>query len=438
MLELQNEILNELKSEILPEEFEKFIKPMRFNEKFSKESFIVYNVTNEYIAKFIQTKYGEKIEKLYENKTGIRPIINITSKTKVTKEKQQPTKEVKKSSANLNPNYNFDNFITGDSNRFAFTCAKSVAQNPGSEYNPLFIYGPSGLGKTHLLQSIGNYCIANDKVVICVTSEMFANDLSFNIANKTQDKFKEKYRNCDVLLIDDIQFLASREKAKEEFFNTFNELKYKNCQIVLTNDKPPKYIKGFEERLISRFESGLIADITPPDLETKIAIIKKKSDDNKITLTRDVVEYIATNMGDNIREIEGALSKLNAFSKLLRNEINLDFVKTAMQDQIKEKKEKVDLNEIIECVAKELNIKPSLIKGKNRSKNVVEARRISIWLSKILTTNSMPQIATFFGLKDHSAVSYNIKKTGELIDNDEFLKIRIEELKNRITSKENQ
>lgn len=435
MLSLHEQILIQLEKEILPNEFNRYIKQLKFNDKISKPNFIVYNAPNELIAKFIQTKYAKKLENAFEKHTGIKPKVQISSKVKFLQKDQNYKKLEKPRSTILSESYSFNNFVIGDSNRFAYTCCNFVAQNPGKDYNPLFIYGPSGLGKTHLLQSIGNYCIANEKVVICITSEQFINDFTFNLKNSSMNKFTNKYRNCDLLLIDDVQFLGKTDKIQEEFFHTFNELKQKNGQIVMTSDKPPKFLKGIEERLLSRFQSGLIADITPPELETKVAIIKKKSEDNKINLDQKVIEYIATNMGDNIREIESALNKLNAFSTLMRAEITLEFAKNVMQDQIKEKKEQVTLENIIDVISKELNVKPSQIKNINRTKNIVEARRIGIYLSKTLTLNSMPAIASFFGLKDHSAVSHNIKKIKELIQSDEFLKIKIEELQNKILTK---
>ncbi|MDA3080118.1 MULTISPECIES: chromosomal replication initiator protein DnaA [unclassified Campylobacter] len=434
MLSLQDEILTLFQKEILPVEFNRYAKQLKFNEKNSKPDFVVYNVSNEIIARFIQTKYGDLLTRLWENKTGIKPIIKITSKSRIS-QKDQIQKSEKPKSSLLFESFTFENFIVGDSNQFAYNLAKSVAENPGKQFNPLFIYGPSGLGKTHLLQSIGHYGIAKGNSVLCVTSEQFANDLTFHIANKITDKFKNKYRNCDLLLIDDIQFLVGREKAKEEFFNTFNELRKKQCQIVLTSDCKPKYLKGFEDRLISRFESGVVADITPPDLETKIAIIKRKSYDNKITLTKAVIEYIATNMGDNIREIEGIMSQILAYSRLIRAEISLEIVKNFVQDKIKEKMDQVSLDSILNIISKELNIKPSDIKSKTRTKGIVDARRIGIYLAKTLTSNSTAQIAKFFGLNDHSAVSHNIKKINELIESDDEIRLQVEELKNKIQRK---
>jgi len=219
-------------------------------------------------------------------------------------------------STKINPTYTFENFVVGSSNQFAYTAALSVAEKPGKAYNPLFIYGGVGLGKTHLLHAIGNFNIEKEKVVIYATIEQFMNDFTYHLRNKTIEKFREKYRDCDILLIDDVQFLSGKERTQEEFFHTFNELHNEHKQIVLTSDQPPKKIAGLEERLKSRFEWGLIADIQPPELETKIAIIKKKCELNGISLDDEIVNYLAANMDSNIREIEGVILKLNAYSTL--------------------------------------------------------------------------------------------------------------------------
>ena len=433
-----NEVLELLSKEILPSEFECYIKQLKFNEKSSNSTNVVFNVPNEIIAKFIQTKYASKIAHLFEVKTGQKPVINVqaTSKTQTKPTKKVDVKEIKAQSSLLNPSYTFENFVVGDSNQFAFLSAKAVSEQLGKIYNPLFIYGPTGLGKTHLLQSVGNFCLNGGKMVICVTSEQFITDFTYNLNNHSMERFREKYRNCDVLLIDDVQFLGKTDKIQEEFFHTFNELHAKNGQIVMTSDRQPKLLKGFEDRLRTRFEWGIIADITPPELDTKIAIIKKKCEFDKIYLGIEVINYIATNMGDNIREIESAIINLNAYARLMRQEITLEFAKNILRDQIKEKRENINLKSIVEIVSKELNVKPSEMKSKSRSKNIVEARRIVIYLAKNLTPNSMPQIAQFFNMKDHSAVSHSIKKINELIETNEYFKIRVEELKNKILTKE--
>jgi len=433
-----NEVLELLSKEILPSEFECYIKQLKFNEKSSNSTNIVFNAPNEIIAKFIQTKYASKIAHLFEVKTGQKPVVEVQAPTKTTSKpaKKVDVKEIKAQSSLLNPSYTFENFVVGDSNQFAFLSAKAVSEQPGKIYNPLFIYGPTGLGKTHLLQSVGNFCLNGGKMVICVTSEQFITDFTYNLNNHSMERFREKYRNCDVLLIDDVQFLGKTDKIQEEFFHTFNELHAKNGQIMMTSDRQPKLLKGFEDRLRTRFEWGIIADITPPELDTKIAIIKKKCEFDKIYLDKDVINYIATNMGDNIREIESAIINLNAYARLMRQEITLEFAKNILRDQIKEKRENINLENIVEIVSKELNVKPSDMKSKSRSKNIVEARRIVIYLAKNLTPNSMPQIAQFFNMKDHSAVSHSIKKINELIETNEYFKVRVEELKNKILTKE--
>ena len=433
-----NEVLELLSKEILPSEFECYIKQLKFNEKSSNSTNVVFNAPNEIIAKFIQTKYASKIAHLFEVKTGQKPVINVLAATKTQNKpaKKVDVKEIKAQSSLLNPSYTFENFVVGDSNQFAFLSAKAVSEQLGKIYNPLFIYGPTGLGKTHLLQSVGNFCLNGGKMVICVTSEQFITDFTYNLNNHSKERFREKYRNCDVLLIDDVQFLGKTDKIQEEFFHTFNELHAKNGQIVMTSDRQPKLLKGFEDRLRTRFEWGIIADITPPELDTKIAIIKKKCEFDKIYLDKDVINYIATNMGDNIREIESAIINLNAYARLMRQEITLEFAKNILRDQIKEKRENINLENIVEIVSKELNVKPSDMKSKSRSKNIVEARRIVIYLAKNLTPNSMPQIAQFFNMKDHSAVSHSIKKINELIEMNEYFKVRVEELKNKILTKE--
>jgi len=237
------------------------------------------------------------------------------------------------------------------------------------------------------------------------------------------------------LLIDDIQFLSQKEQTQEEFFHTFNELHNANKQIVMTADRPPNKIVGLVDRLRSRFEWGLMADIQPPGLDTKIAIIQKKCELDGIRLNSEIVHFIATHMGDNIREIEGTIIKLNALSSMLNQEITLDFAQNAIKDQIKEKKENVTIDDIIALVSRELNVKPSDIKSKKRTKSVVSARRIAIYLARNLTPNSMPQIAVYFGMKDHTAISHAMKKIHEIIENDENLKVLLEELSNKVHTK---
>ncbi len=439
---LADTIIALLKEEISSQEYDRYIKQLKFNEKASNSDQMAFVAPNILIANWVKTKYSEKLAHLFEIKTGKKPEIKIILKehVKAIKTKSLPIEMVDtiKNTKNtiLNPSYTFDSFVVGSSNQYAYTAAKSIAAKPGIMYNPVFIYGPTGLGKTHLIHAIGNFCQNKGKIVIYATIEQFMNDFTYNLRNQSMDRFRDKYRSCDVLLIDDTQFLSNKIQTQEEFFHTFNELHSAGKQIVLTSDKPPKMINGLEERLKSRFEWGLIADIGLPELETKIAIIKKKCELDGINLGSDIVNYIAANMGDNIREIESAIINLNAYASLMRQEITLDFAKNVMREQIKERRENITLEDIIATIAKDLNIKPSEIKSTKRSKNIVEARRIGIYLARTLTPNSMPSLASYFGMKDHTAVSHNIKKINELIMNNESFKLRVEALKNKILTKE--
>ncbi|MBX2078132.1 chromosomal replication initiator protein DnaA [Campylobacter peloridis] len=431
------DFLQEFKSEISDNEYETYISRLHFSEKLSKNNVLVFIAPNYFLAKFIQTKYAQKLAYFYEVKTGINPQINIiTNEIQYNKNNfKVDVSQIKTQSTILNPSFTFESFVVGDSNVFAHGTCKSATEKLGVLYNPIFIYGPTGLGKTHLLQAVGNACLENGKKVIYATSENFINDFTSHLNNKTMNKFHEKYKNCDVLLIDDVQFLGKTDKIQEEFFHTFNEIKEKFGQIVMTSDNPPNMLKGITERLKSRFANGIIADITPPQLDTKIAIIKKKCDFNAIDLKSEVINYIATSMGDNIREIEGMITNLNAQARLFNQEITLEIVKSFMKDHIKETKENISIDDILLEVSKTYNLKPNDIKSNKKTQNIVIARRVVIFLARELTTMSMPQLARFFNMKDHTAISHNIKKIQELIKENENLKIIIDELKNKILTK---
>ena len=428
-------ILELLKEEITEVEYNRYIKHLVYDTKKSTTDLAVYYAPNALVSNWIKNKYTTKIEHLFEvyNNTKVTVKItlkNSTDKTKIKQKEQQKTT----SHSLLNPSHTFDNFMIGGSNQFAYSAVKSVSEKAGDLYNPLFIHGGVGLGKTHLMQAAGNVFQNQGKVVIYTTVEQFLNDFIRHIRNQTMDRFQEKYRKCDVLLIDDIQFLSNKENIQEEFFHTFEALKGTGKQIILTADKHPKKIGGLEKRLQSRFEHGLVADIQPPELETKIAIIKNKCEINKVVLSNDIINYIATVIESNVREIEGILSKLHAYSQLMHVDIDLAFTKNVLKDQIQENLANLTLDTITKSVSKDLNIKPSEIRSKGRSKNLVYARRIAIYLCRELTQNTMPQLAQYFGMKDHTAISHTLKKINELLENDEDFKVKIEELTNKITS----
>ncbi|QOG13267.1 chromosomal replication initiator protein DnaA [Arcobacter sp. FWKO B] len=434
------DVLAILKEESTATDYERFLKQLIYKKSGSNEKLVIFEVPNKYLANWIKTKFLNNIKYAIEKITNQKPKIEIKviGEKKGTKKEQSDSIQTSKlgDSTILNPSYTFDSFVVGSSNQMAFNASLAVAKKPGVQYNPLFIYGGTGLGKTHLLQAIGNYNVELGKTVIYVTIEQFMNDFTFALRNQNMEHFRNKYRKCDLLLIDDVQFLSGKEQTQEEFFHTFNELHSANKQIVMTSDRLPSQIASLVDRLKSRFEWGLTADVQIPGLETKIAIIEKKSELNGIKLTKDVIDYIATNLDNSIREIEGVLIRINASANLLNQEINLDLVKNLLKEQIKEQKENIKLPDIINIVAKELNIKPSDIKSKKRTATVANARRIVIYLTRELTHNSMPDIAKFLGMKDHSSISHNIKKANELIEQDENFKIIIENLKNKVINKE--
>jgi chromosomal replication initiator protein len=428
------EVLLLLKEEITEIEYNRYIKQLSYDEKKSSSDLAIFYAPNALVANWIKSKYRDKIAHLFEVKTGDKVSVSVTLKNEVSTKKTKQKVEQKTGHSLLNPSHTFDNFMVGGSNQFAYAAVKSVSEKAGILYNPLFIHGGVGLGKTHLMQAAGNVFQNQGKVVIYTTVEQFLNDFIRHVRNKTMERFQEKYRKCDVLLIDDIQFLSNKEGIQEEFFHTFEALKGAGKQIILTADKHPKKIGGLEKRLQSRFEHGLVADIQPPELETKIAIIEKKCEINKVKLSKEIVNYIATVIESNVREIEGILSKLHAYSQLMHVDITIEFTKNVLKDQLQEKRTNLTLDVITQSVAKDLNIKPSEIKSKGRSKNLVYARRIAIYLCRELTQNTMPQLAQYFGMKDHTAISHTIKKINELIQNDEDFKTKIDELTNKITS----
>lgn len=433
-MNIGQEVLEALKDEITEIEYKRYIKHLQYDSKKLTSDLALFYAPNALVLNWIKNKYTEKIAHLFEVKTGSKVTVRITLKNSTERRKSKKVVEAKQNSSLLNPSHSFDNFMVGGSNQFAYAAVKSASENPGKVYNPLFIYGGVGLGKTHLMQAAGNVLQNEGKVVIYTTVEQFLNDFIRHVRNKTMERFQEKYRKCDVLLIDDIQFLSNKEGIQEEFFHTFEALKGAGKQIILTADKHPKKIGGLEARLQSRFEWGLVADIQPPELETKIAIIKKKCEINKVRLSEDIVNYIATVIESNVREIEGILSKLHAYSQLMHVDIDLEFTKNVLKDQMNENRENLTMDKITQVVAKDLNIKPSEIRSKGRSKNIVYARRISIYICRELTQNTMPQLAQYFGMKDHTAISHTIKKINDLIKDDEDFRVKIEELTNKITA----
>jgi len=336
-----------------------------------------------------------------------------------------------KSPAMLNPKYTFETFVVGPSNRLAHAASLAVAENPADAYNPLFIYGGVGLGKTHLLQAIGHVCQRKALRVLYVSSEEFTNDLINSIRNHTTEHFRDKYRTIDILLVDDIQFIAGKESTQEEFFHTFNTLYAANKQIVISSDRPPKAILTLEERLRSRFEGGLIADIQPPDLETRIAILRFKAESQPLSVPDEVIDLIAHRVLSNVRELEGALNRVVAYAKLTGRPLTLEVASVALRDLLP-RRESISLEQILEAVASFYGVKVEDLKGRRRSKELVRPRQMAMYLMREEVKASLPQIGEALGGRDHTTVLYGHRKICDQIERDEGLRRELLAIKERL------
>ena len=372
---------------------------------------------------FVKNKYGQflktAIAEMFDQEYELQYVLSSNAPAEVA-----PVKIKNESYANLNPKYTFDTFVIGNNNKFAHAAALAVAESPASEYNPLFIYGGVGLGKTHLMHSVAHYILERnpEAKVMYVTSEKFTIELIQSIRNNTTMEFRDKYRNIDVLLIDDIQFISGKESTQEEFFHTFNALHEAKKQIILSSDRPPKEIKTLEERLRSRFEWGIIADIQSPDYETRMAILNKKAEADGNFVEPHILEYIATNVKSNIRELEGSLSKLIALSRLKKKEINMDLVVEAIQDYVSaEEGHTVTLTYIVDIVADHFSLTPQEIYSKNRSKNIAYPRQIAMYMCRKYLNMSLIDIGKSIGDKDHTTVMHAVKKIEEDLKTDSSL-----------------
>jgi chromosomal replication initiator protein len=327
------------------------------------------------------------------------------------------------SAAQLNPRYTFDAFVIGSGNQFAHAACQAVAERPSKAYNPLFLYGGTGMGKTHLMQAIGHEIKRRTpQTAICyLSSEKFTNEMINSLRYEKMISFRDKFRNVDVLLIDDIQFLAQKERTQEEFFHTFNALHESLKQIVIASDRPPKELAEFEDRLRSRFEWGLIADIQPPDLETKVAILQKKAEQERVTLPTDVALFIASNIRSNVRELEGALIRLVAHSSLIGADITLPYTQQVLKNFIDSQARKVTIESIQKAVAEQFGLRLVEIKAKNNSRSIVYPRQIAMYLAKHLTEASLPEIGRQFGGKHHTTVLHSVDKIEELRKSDKDL-----------------
>ena len=449
MHKIWQETLDRLKKEVSSQNFSTWIKPVHFVE-INKDQ-VNLEVPNRFIKDWLTDNYLKNIEKIMSEIGTVNYKINLKINTNTIAAEKKPTEQVetpreisinnlqkKTDSAeqfsNINPKYTFDSFVSGPSNQFAHAAAMAVANNPATTYNPLFIYGGVGLGKTHIVHAIGNEIINQNKglKIGYYSSEKFTNELINSLRHAKMDEFRNKFRSIDVLLIDDIQFIAGKKSTQEEFFHTFNALYESHKQIVVTSDKFPKEMPDLEERLRSRFEWGLIADIQAPDVETKQAILKMKADQNNIYLPEDVSYFLASSVSSNVRELEGYLVRIGAFASLTSTPVSLDLAKNILKDIIVEQSKEVTIENIQKVVANHYQIKTSDLKSAKRLKTLVLPRQIAMYIGRKLTSASYPEIGAKFGGKDHSTVIHAIKKIDKAMIEDIQLRSTVEKLTNSI------
>jgi chromosomal replication initiator protein len=332
--------------------------------------------------------------------------------------------------SNLIPSSTFETFIVGSGNQFAHAVCQAVAANPGERYNPLFIYGGVGLGKTHLMHAIGHHVREQRRGarVFFVTAEKFMNEMIYSIQHATTLEFKSRYRTADVLLIDDVQFLAGKESTQEEFFHTFNTLHSAHKQIVLTSDAPPNSINGLEERLVSRFTWGVVADLQPPDLETRVAIVKKKAELQNRHLPNEIALLLASNIKTNIRDLEGSLSRLLAFSDLTQSALTVEFAQEVLRDQIKPDLQRVDVLDVQRMVARHFGVSEESLRGKRRTDTIAFPRQVGMYITRSITELSLADIGAKFGGRDHTTVLHACQKIENLMQTDRDLRVTVEDL----------
>ena len=432
-----------LKDEVTKISYETWIRDLEIE---SAENGNIVLVANTVFQKdSIMSRYYDLFKNTFRFLTNKEWDINVVLKSddsapiEETSHLEQSTNSYVNPNSNLNPKYTFDTFVVGNNNRFAHAAALAVAEAPAKSYNPLFVYGGSGLGKTHLMHAIGNEVLRNNKTlnVLYVDSEKFTNQLINAIKDSKTEQFKNKYRNIDVLLIDDIQFIAGKERIQEEFFHTFNSLHGSGKQIIISSDRPPKDIQLLEDRLKSRFEWGLIADISNPDYETRFAILKKKAQLDNIYIDDEILSNIATKIDSNIRELEGTLNRLIATSSLTQTPITMEMAEKAINDVVTNKEKVLSYDLIQETVAKYFNITVNDLKGSRRSNDIALPRQIAMYLCRNIAQMSTNAIGACFGKRDHSTVLHECNKIDKDIKQDNNLKMVVDSVKNLITSSDN-
>ena len=451
---LWSDILSELEKSVSKPNFSTWLKPTKFVGE--QSNLVTIGVPNTYAKTWIEKNCLKEVKELLANHY---PKLEGVSLIVLEKEQQKPLtdlpllqtepelendrgaedvlehhKEEEYIDPQFNPFYNFDNFIVGNNNRLAFAACQAVAEKPGKTYNPLFIYGGVGLGKTHLMQAIGNQVTKNfpKKKIVYTSCEIFTSDFINSLQNKRINEFKNKYRSADVLLIDDIQFLANKEGTQEEFFHTFNILHQANRQIVLTSDRVPKEMTELEDRLISRLGWGLIADIQTPNYENRMAILQAKAKDKGLDVPIEVIEYVASTITDNIRELEGSLIKLATTAMLEDQKITKEFAQRTLKDIIRSSTPNVPSRKVVQIVAEHFNIEPSEILGKKRVKELVYPRQLVMYLLREVLNQSYPQIGELLGGKDHTTIMHGVNKITKNKKEDPSIERDIRDLKEKL------
>ena len=434
-----------IKEKISQQNFETWIKPITILSV--EENNIYLSVPNKFFKDWLVENYISVISDSLSQTMGTLVNVNFVIK-KEKAHRKEPVDKISKKGVqqaavrrlhpSLNPSYSFERFVVGSSNQFSHAAALSVAEQPASHYNPLFIYGGVGLGKTHLINAIGlhTYSLYPERSILYISAEQFMNELINSIRYDKMQNFREKFRKIDSLLIDDIQFIAGKERTQEEFFHTFNALHDSGKQIVVTSDQFPKDIPNLEGRLRSRFEWGLIADIQPPDIETRMAIIEKKAHENNIAISSDISHYIASVADSNIRELEGILTRIAAYSSLTGREIEIGIVKEVVKNLLKNVQDRsLSIEEITKTVSATFNIKLSDLKSQKKNKNLILPRQITMYLARKLTNRSLPDIGSKIGGRDHSTVIYSINKVKDALDKDPSVRRVVEEIEDKLRTK---
>ena len=443
MAQQWEQALIKIKERLGKQNFETWIQPVHFVARNRNE--VRLAVPNRFFGDWLTEHFLKQIEEILTSLAhhSVKVCLEVTPQlqTKGAAEKinrkEDREKERPQRTSNLIPKYTFDNFVIGASNQFAHAASVAVANQPGEHYNPLFIYGGVGLGKTHLVNAIGHRAATKrfGLKVLYLSSESFMTELIASLRRDRMDEFKAKFRTIDLLILDDVQFIAGKERTQEEFFHTFNSLYESHKQIVITSDKFPKEIPGLEDRLRNRFEWGLIADIQPPDMETRVAILEKKAEAVGVPLPHDVAVYLATNIDSNVRELEGSLTRLGAFASLTKATITLDLTKEVLRNMLKGAQREITVEGIQKTICDYYNVKLGDLKAKRRTKSIAIPRQVAMYLCRKHTETSFPAIGDKFGGRDHSTVIHASKAIERRIKEDPYMQTTIEKLERNLNVK---